>query len=498
MTPTRDSGLGWFGAWTLATLLFVVALAARFALVGVLPAHGFPFLTFFPAVMLTAYVCGLGPGIAVSMASIVAARYFFIEPAHAFGGMSQGDTVALVFFALVLLVDCVVVHVMANALDRLRRTTQALAESRQALQAADRRKDAYLATLAHELRNPLAPMAVATRLLADAHATPDTRRTATATLDRQVGLMSRLLDDLLDASRVTLDKMRVHPRPVAIGELVASALQAATPLLQARGHALACGPVPVDAWVDADPVRIEQVLVNLLANAAKFTPEGGRVWLDVDATATDVTVAVHDTGVGLSPAQSEAVFELFAQVDQAQQAEGLGIGLHLARALARLHGGDVRVRSDGPGRGATFTLQLPRLARSEAWAAGAVEAAVPHAAAARRLLVADDNRDNADMLALLCRQAGLDVQVRYDGASAWQAAQDHQPHAVLLDIGMPHVDGLTLARRIRDTPWGAQARLVALSGWDGPDDRARTRDAGFDVHLVKPANPDALLQALAG
>ena len=485
--------------YALAVALFLLAWGARHALIGVLPAQGFPFLTFFPAVMLAAYFAGLGPGLAAAALSVAAARWEFMEPVGRWGGLSTGDTIALVFFSAILVIDCVLIHVMSRALARLRKATAQLRASEQQLRAReaalrdmDRRKDVFLATLSHELRNPLAPIAAAAHALGGD--TSDEAAPATM-IGRQVRYMARLLDDLLDVSRITHDKLALQPAAVPLRALMAHAADAVRPLMHARGHAFDVRLPHASLVLGVDAVRIEQVLVNLLNNAAKYTPPGGRVLLASAVADGAPRVDVTDSGIGLDAQARVDVFERFAQVDaSAGGGSGLGIGLSLARDLARLHGGDVLVTSDGPGQGCTFTLALP--ASAVVPEAPPADVSAPGAARVRSVVVGDDNVDAAHALAMVCRMAGVQAHATFDGEQALEAAQRLRPDALLLDIGMPRMDGCEVARRVRASPWGAGMRLVAISGWGRDEDRARSREAGFDLHLVKPVDPAQLLQLL--
>ena len=488
--------------WGFGIALFLLALAARFALIGALPPQGFPFLTFFPAVMLTAYLAGLWPGLFVAALSVVAAGYFFIDPVGTLAGMSKGDAIALVFFSLVLIVDCVILHVMAKALARVRTTSRELHDSQNqlqlreaALREADHRKDAFLAMLAHELRNPLSPLSAAAFVLKARG--PDAPDSATVEIiQRQVRHMARLLDDLLDASRITMHKLTLHRQRQSLAGVVAHAVEAVGPLMAARGHGLAVAlpEEPLTLFVDA--VRIEQILVNLLNNAAKYTPAGGLIELAARVHSGELHISVADSGVGLTDAQMQRIFELFGQVgDEADRQGGLGIGLSLARDLARLHGGEIEGASEGPGRGSTFVFRLPL--ESAPPAAVPVPVASAERLQGRRVLVGDDNHDAADMLAIVCSPAGMQTATAYDGSEALCMAEATRPDVILLDIGMPQMDGYEVARRIRATEWGATTQLIAISGWGRDEDRQKAREAGFDQHFIKPVDPERLLAALA-
>jgi PAS domain S-box-containing protein len=378
-------------------------------------------------------------------------------------------------------------------------TGKKLAE--EALKEADRRKDEFLATLAHELRNPLAPIRNAVELIRRANGDAALMEKARGMMERQVGQMVRLVDDLLDISRITRGKLQIRREPVELAAVVRSAVEATRPLIDARGHELTTtlGRQPIH--LNADPIRLAQVFSNLLDNAAKYTERGGHVWLTAGREGGEVVVSVRDTGIGVAADQLPRLFEMFSQAAPAleRSQEGLGIGLALVRGLVELHGGSVEARSAGPGRGSEFTVRLPVAktpvqSRQELSAGGGKADAGPK----RRILVVDDNRDAADSLAMMLRLAGHDIRTAHDGLEAVQAAATFRPDVALLDIGMPKMNGYEAARHIRQQPWGREMLLVALTGWGQEEDKRRTFEAGFDHHLTKPVEPTALENLLAG
>jgi PAS domain S-box-containing protein len=365
------------------------------------------------------------------------------------------------------------------------------------LQEADRRKNEFLAILAHELRNPLAPIRNAVGIINMAGGSDPALQTARGIIERQLQHMVRLIDDLLDVSRITRGKLNLCPVPVALGTVLDQALEASAPNLEGLTLTVALPPEPV--YVAADPLRLAQVFLNLLNNSCKYTRKGGSIRLCAERDGGEVVVTVSDTGVGIPPERLPGVFEMFSQAgsppDQAQG--GLGIGLALARALVELHGGAIEARSEGPGRGCVFVVRLPILGeapvappqRSDEW-----QEPVP--AAALRILVADDNRDSAESLALLLRVTGYEVETAHDGLEAVKAAARRRPDVVLLDIGMPKLDGYAACRCMRAQTWGKDMAIFALTGWGQDEDRRRSTAAGFDGHLVKPVEPAALLGLL--
>jgi PAS domain S-box-containing protein len=357
------------------------------------------------------------------------------------------------------------------------------------LSQAHRRKDEFLATLAHELRNPLAPIAHALEILRLKDPADAEMRWTRDVIERQVRQMTRLVDDLLDVARITRGRIDLRRERVALGTVVHGALEAARPFIETSGHELALTLPPMPLWLDADPTRLTQVLLNLLNNAAKYTPRGGRIEVTALVEDGQAVVRVHDNGIGIASMHLASVFEMFSQVvpalDRAQG--GLGIGLSLARGLVELHGGTLSAESAGPGRGSTFTLRLP-LAEVQP-GAPAASADTPDARALPlRVLVVDDNTDAADSLALMLRLNGHEVETANDGPAALQAAPRFGPDVVLLDIGMPGMNGYEVAVRLRDQVAGQRALLVALTGWGQDDDRRRAMDAGFDHHLTKPVD----------
>jgi signal transduction histidine kinase/ActR/RegA family two-component response regulator len=366
------------------------------------------------------------------------------------------------------------------------------------LKESDRRKDEFLAMLAHELRNPLAPIRNSVQILRAQGAPVTDLQWATEVIDRQVRQMTRLVDDLLDVSRITRGKIELRRQQVELSEIVTSAVEASRPLLEKRGHELTVTTPPRPLRLDVDPTRLAQVLSNLLNNAAKYMDHGGRVWLTASQQGGDVVISVRDTGIGIRREMLPRVFDMFMQGEpgSARSEGGLGIGLTLVRRLVELHGGTVEARSDGPGKGSEFLVRIPASAASEE---GGTRAAAGTAAgsAPRRILVVDDNRDAADTLRLLLRMMGSDVNTAHDGLEAVAAAAEFRPEVVLLDLGLPKLDGYEAARRIRAQEGGADLFLVALTGWGHEEDRRRSLEAGFDLHMTKPVEFDALRKLLA-
>jgi PAS domain S-box-containing protein len=378
-----------------------------------------------------------------------------------------------------------------------------LVEAQEALREADQRKDAFLATLAHELRNPLAPIRTAAEMLTLPNLADAQLAWSRQVIHRQVEHMARLLDDLLDVARITRGKLQLRMEPVDLGTVVDTAVETARPLISARKHDLAIELPAELPTLDADPVRLAQVLSNLLTNAAKYTDAPGRIVLAAQVEGAMLRLSVKDNGIGLSSAVTAEIFEMFAQGEDAHlRAEGgLGIGLALVKGLVDLHGGTIAVCSEGPGCGSEFVVTLPcrpgaAQRREEPPAAVQGDGMV----FARKILIADDNQDAANALAMLLRLAGHEVCTAYGGQAALALASTFLPEIALLDIGMPDLDGYEVARQLRETEWGGAVRLIALTGWGQEEDKRRAHAAGFDHHLTKPVDPhrlDALLARTA-
>ena len=366
------------------------------------------------------------------------------------------------------------------------------------LKEADRRKSDFLATLAHELRNPLNPIRNAVNLLRLKGSTESELELCKDVIDRQVDHLTRLVDDLLDISRITRDKLDLRKERTTLESVVNAAVELSRPVIDRRRHELTVNLPPEPIHLDADVVRLAQVFMNLLTNAAKYTEEGGHIRLTAKRDGSQVVVAVADDGIGIPPEKLPNLFEMFYQVEGARERSdgGLGIGLSLVRRLLALHGGSIAAESAGIGQGSEFIVRLP-VAEGES----AVEKPTsPQASvvtrAGWRILVVDDNRDAALSLAMLLRITGNETQTAHDGLEAVALAEKFSPDAVLLDIGLPKLNGYEAARRIRAEPWGKALLLVALTGWGQPDDRRLSREAGFNHHMVKPVDLNTLMGVL--
>ena len=365
-------------------------------------------------------------------------------------------------------------------------------EAVEALREADRRKDEFLALLAHELRNPLAPLRNGLQVMrlapGDANALARTR----AMMDRQLSHMVRLIDDLLDVSRISRNKMELRRSRVLLADVVRSAVETARPAVEAGGHQLAVSLPPEPILLNADLTRLAQVFGNLLTNSTKYTERGGQIRLTATRGGDQVVVTVQDDGIGIPASALPNIFDMFSQVDRSieRSTGGLGIGLALVKGLVEMHGGTVEAASPGQGQGSTFTVRLPVLREGEEPSAGkpAVQLPEPSAGPKRRILVVDDNRDSADSMAMMLQLLGNEVRIAPDGIEAVEQAEQFRPQVIMMDIGMPRLNGYEATRRIREQPWGREMAIIALTGWGQEVDRVKSMEAGCDAHLVKPIN----------
>jgi signal transduction histidine kinase/CheY-like chemotaxis protein len=440
---------------------------------------------------------------------IVFATFFFVALMF---GMLRSDArrlailgvIALVSFATATLARYAANHdVEALRIDMLQLCVTAVAlpwfifigNRVKRFKEADRRKDEFLATLAHELRNPLAPIRMGAQILrmagADSPAQP-----VLPMMERQLQHLTRLLDDLLDVSRITRGKVALRVERIDLRHAIQAAIETSRPAIEEMRHVFAASLPDQPLWVDADPIRIAQVISNLLTNAARYTPEGGHIALKAERRGSDVEVRVSDTGYGIPHERLESIFDMFTQLESpiAKPAGGLGIGLSLAKGLVALHHGTIEARSEGPGKGSEFRVRLPAAPIRAGDAATAASKAI--LTNKQKILVVDDNRDAASSLATFLELTGHDVRVAHDGEDAIRVSEAFRPHTVLLDLGMPGVDGYEACRRIRGTATGKNMRIIAVTGWGQEEDRRKALLAGFDMHLVKPVSPDTLMQLL--
>jgi PAS domain S-box-containing protein len=365
-----------------------------------------------------------------------------------------------------------------------------------ALRDADRRKDEFLATLAHELRNPLAPISSAIEILKVARDDPETSANALAIMDRQVSQMVRLVDDLLDVARISTGKVEIRKRRIDLAAAVKNAIETSLPLIDRAGQTLRVQEPPEPIYVDGDKTRLAQVFANLLNNSSKYSDRGQAIELRISKRDGLAVVTIKDSGIGIPAEALPRVFDMFSQADRSigRSQGGLGIGLFLVRRVVDMHGGAVEARSDGPGCGSEFTVRLPTVESKEIETSADEDTAIP--AAKKRVLVVDDNEDGAEALATHLRIKGHDVRAAFDGAEAVAAAEAFRPDVMFIDLGMPTLDGHEAAKQIRSRPWGRKVLLVALTGWGQTEDRKRSHQAGFDHHIVKPADPEVIARLI--
>jgi CheY-like chemotaxis protein len=369
-----------------------------------------------------------------------------------------------------------------------------------ALVEADIRKDIFLATLSHELRNPLAPIRTAARLLESPHIDPSQLARAQGIISRQVNHMGSLLDDLLDVSRITRGSFVLKKERVDVKALIEAAVEAAQPAIDAKRHTLRIEIPAEPVLLYVDPVRLTQVVSNLLTNASKYTPVGGLITVGGRLAEGELNLYVRDNGLGLAPAMIPHIFSMFTQIKSSESVSegGLGIGLALAKGLVQLHGGRIEAFSPGLGHGSEFVVTLPRSVLVEASnsAPGALNGS-PNPAVARRILIADDNKDAAETLGIFLELSGHEIHLAHSGVQALELANQLKPDVAVLDIGMPDMNGYEVAKRIRREPWGAGLTLIALTGWGQDSDKQRAQEAGFDHHCTKPVDPDTFERLFA-
>jgi signal transduction histidine kinase/ActR/RegA family two-component response regulator len=465
-----------------------------------------PYATLFGAIAVAVWMGGLGPALVAAIVGLVGTTLLIGIP-ESFS--DEGMWSALLGLG-VYVVTCILIiglgEAMRKARDDYRRSQEMFKEvalelkQRAAdLQQADSIKTLFLATLSHELRNPLAPIRNGIAILK--RRVPEGPADVYAMMDRQLGLVTRLIDDLLDVSRLNRGKLELQREKIAVESFVNAAIETARPNIEGKSHELVVSYAPRTFHVDGDQTRLAQVIANLLNNAAKYTPPSGRIELSMRTEGPSVVISVRDNGIGIAPADLGRIFDTFVQLDASKThaAAGLGIGLALARSLVNLHGGEIKVRSDGPGKGSEFDVHLP-LVQSPAMSPREVtnEPARDGAArVARRVLVVDDNADATRSLATLLESNGHSVRTCFDGATAFETVRQWIPDVAFVDLNMPPPDGIELAKMIRKHSWGKLVKLIALTGMGQPSDLVRTREAGFDEHLTKPASPAELLKAIA-
>lgn len=386
--------------------------------------------------------------------------------------------------------------IVRDVTDR-KRTESELRRLAADLSEADRRKNEFLATLAHELRNPLAPMSNMLEVVKRANGDGETLKRAHDTIERQLAQLVRLVDDLLDLNRITHDRLELRCSDVELSSVIQQAVEVARPLIDAAGQNLTIDLPREPIYLHADRARLAQVFGNLLNNSSKYTRPNGTISLRAKRYAAEVEVTVRDNGAGIPTDKLNSIFDMFMQVDRTAERsqDGLGIGLTLVKRLAEMHGGSIEARSAGEGQGSEFFVRLPILQKPPAVLSSASDAPV-ESSSQRRILIVDDNKDSADSLALLLEITGNKTYMAHDGVEAVEAIEKHRPEVVLLDIGLPKLDGHEVCRRVREKPWGKDIVVIALTGWGQEDDRRKSEEAGFNGHLVKPVDYDKLLELL--
>jgi signal transduction histidine kinase/CheY-like chemotaxis protein len=498
-----------------AVLAAAVALAVRLALDPWVEEH-LPFMLACIAVVAAAWHGGFGPSLVALVIGMLTVAYFFLPPRYTLAESWPAHRVQLGGFAFL----GVIIGLFSERLRAARRRAEAQADaalrqqhalekevqvrqrledelqaSNRALAEADRRKDEFLAMLGHELRNPLAPISNAVQLLA---VSLEPRvLDACSVIERQLAHVTRLVDDLLDVARITRGKVRLRCEPLDLAAVLGRAIESMRSLIDGNQHTLTRTLAVAPMWVHADATRLEQVFANLLNNSAKYTEPGGVIHVIGEPNGNDAVVRIRDSGVGIAPAALPHVFDLFTQsgrtLERAQG--GLGIGLTLVRSLVEMHGGTVTARSDGIGQGSEFVVRLPLIPTPAEPPALESPPPVSPAATPLQVLVVEDNKDAADTLAQLLQLWGHRVRTTPDGLAGLAAARQARPEVVLLDIGLPGMDGYAVARQLRQE-FGHEIRLVAMTGYGQDEDRQRAWEAGFNAHLVKPADPEALLALL--
>jgi signal transduction histidine kinase/ActR/RegA family two-component response regulator len=482
---------------------------------------GLPFLLACIAVVAAAWHGGFGPSMLALVLGITTTAYLFLPPRYSLLASLDAHRVWLAGFAFLGVItglfsarvraawrraEALAREAVARQTDlelevgERRRLEEELQQRNEELAEADRRKDEFLAMLGHELRNPLAPIRNALELLQELGPAEPQLRDAHAMIERQLDHLTRLVEDLLDVARITRGKILLRSEPIRLAAVLQGAIESTRPLIEANRHALNVSLLPEPIWVSADPTRLEQVFANLLNNATKYTERGGSIEVIEEEDNGAVRVRVRDTGFGIPVTMLPHVFDLFTQADRTldRAQGGLGIGLTLVKTLVELHGGTVAAHSDGPGQGSEFVVRLPIVAQppEPVRAEPPIPATRSADAMPLHVLVVEDNRDAADSLAMLLRLWGHEVRTSHDGHSGLKAAQSYRPHVVLLDIGLPGLDGYEVARQLR-AQFGSAMRLVAMTGYGQEEDRRRAFEAGFNAHLVKPADPEVLQSVLA-
>ncbi len=461
-----------------------------------------PYATLFGAIAVAVWMGGWGPAVVAAVVGLLGTTLLLGTPESFAAAATWSAVLGLIVYGATCVLIIGLGETMRKARDDYRRSQEMfkevaleLKQHAADLQRADSIKSLFLATLSHELRNPLAPIRNGIAILK--RRMPEGPQDIYAMMDRQLGLVTRLIDDLLDVSRLDRGKLELHREKVAVESFVNAAIETARPNIEGKSHELVVRYAPRTFHVDGDPTRLAQVIANLLNNAAKYTPASGRIELSMRAEGPIAVISIRDNGIGIPAADLNRIFDTFVQLDasKTQAAAGLGLGLALARSLVTLHGGEITAHSAGVGMGSEFDVHLP-LSQAPSVGATEVPGAQPNPSS-RRILVVDDNADAARSLSALLESNGHSVRTCFDGSSAFATAQQWVPDVAFVDLNMPPPDGIELAKMMRKQPWGRVVKIVALTGMGQPGDLARTREAGFDEHLTKPASPAELFKAIA-
>jgi signal transduction histidine kinase/CheY-like chemotaxis protein len=465
--------------------------------------HRVPFGFHILAVLITAWLVGVGPAVVALMLGVVSVAHYVVPPDGSLLIENPADVFTLVIYGAVSATAIALFHRLS--------TNQALTSQRSAenheltarLRDADRRKDEFLALLAHELRNPLAPIRTGLELLEREGLDAAREKSVRRAMRRQLEQLVRIVGDLLDVSRFMRGQLELQCETIDVCRVVDMAIETVQPMVDEQGHDLRFLRPREPVYIRGDHLRLTQVLANLLTNAAKYTPRGGRIRITVEVVGGEVQVQVIDNGIGISREAQTRIFDLFTQADTTNTREygGLGLGLAIVKHLVALHSGVVEVRSEGPGRGSRFTVSFPIVASPVRSLADSGEYSLTRTIImppGTRILIVDDNRDAAETLAAVLAFEGFATFVADDGPSALQSFDNFQPQIVLLDLGMPGMDGYEIARRMRSHTASRQPRIVAVTGWGGEEVTQRTREAGIDHHLVKPVDVAELLRVVSG
>jgi signal transduction histidine kinase/ActR/RegA family two-component response regulator len=498
---------------------YLIALAGSAIVFGLRYGSGSPvggFVTsmaFLLAVLAAGLVGGWKPALLTTLVCLANERYFFTDPTHSFSIPSGNDTMRILVYcasgvAIALLCEGLQrawsrVAERQRQLEREMSERLAVAQERlhlvDQLRQADRRKDEFLATLAHELRNPLAPLSNALELWRFTKNNPEQLDELRGMMQRQVGQMTRLIDDLLDVSRISRGKTSLRTERIEFRAVVNTALESVKAVVAANNQRLEISLPEEPVYVQGDATRLSQVVGNVLNNAVKYTPDGGAIYVNVACDGAKATVSVRDTGCGIPADHLASIFEMFQQVDQTldRSQGGLGIGLTLSKRLIEMHGGTIEANSAGPGLGSEFLITLPAEVSHELREVEPAPSTLPSPELSkRRILVVDDVHESAQTLARMLRAIGQDVSAAHDGYSALAYVREHRPEVVFLDIAMPGMNGYEVARRIRASTELEAPTLIALTGYGQDDDRRRAREAGFDFHLTKPTSIEQLRSVL--